>query len=310
MNLIKEIKYERKCWWCGNFADSREHKIKQTDFSAMYGKGDLRKTSDAPFLVINGNSEERKIRQIQSSKSDWLKYEHNICEDCNTKKSRNFDIDYEIFSKYVLENVNNIIKTASIDFRKVFNCTDYLEHKKNVIKYYIKRACCEISRPTEHNNCHEIADEVKQFLNNRGDISYFNFEFQIKLPLLLLEQLIPNHKHISLHQAIMYIFSNETGYRHAHHISSGYTYRWFSMNYIYCYDILKSQYLGYHEYYDSPILKVGIIDSDKLPSLKGITDNFEIKKILANCDIDINDEFGSSCSERLLNIDQFKEYYV
>jgi hypothetical protein len=308
MNLIKEIKYERKCWWCGNFADSREHKIKNTDFSAMYGKGDLKKTPDgAPFLVINGNSKEEKVRQIQSSTSDWLQYEYNFCKECNTKKSRNFDIDYEIFSKYVANNVNDIIKTSSIDFRKVFDDDNYLEHKKNVIKYYIKRACCEISRPTKHNTCYEIADEIKQFLNNEGDLSYFNFEFQIKLPLLLAEQLIPDYKNISLHQAIMYIFTNEVGFRHAHFISSGYTYRWFSMNYIYCYDILESQYLGYHEYYDNPILNVEVIDFDKLPSLTGITNHFEFKKLLDNCDIDTDDKFGSSRCERLLNKNQFQK---
>jgi hypothetical protein len=308
MNLIKEIKYERKCWWCGNFADSREHKIKQTDIAALYGKGDLRNTPNAPSLYINGNSEKAKIRQIQSSKSDWLKYEYNICEECNTKKSRNFDLDYEIFSKYITENFIDILKTSTVDFRKIFNTTDYLEHKRNVIKYYIKRACCEVSRPTKDNTCYEIADDVKKFLNDEGNLSYFNFEFQIKLPLLEIEQIIPNYKHIAINQVAMYIFNNEVGHRHAYYISSGHTYRWFSVHYIYCYEISETLYRGYEEYYDNPILKIDIIGYNKLPSLTGINEHMKLKETLENCDIDINDEFGKSRMERLMDRNQFKEF--
>lgn len=318
--LIKEINYERKCWWCGKYANTREHKIKQTDVANSYGKGSYRGNDNSPLLVREGKFKKRDFIPIQSSKSDLLKFDYNLCEECNSQKSQKFDVDYDIFSKYVIDNLQEIVNTSILDFRKVFNTENFLERKHNVLKYYIKRACCDISRPTKNGTCYEISDEVRAYLNNNTKvISHFNFEFQIKLPLLLFENLIENYKHIFLKQMSGYFYNNEeNGFNDAHYLYSGHTHRCFTVNYLYCLDISNSNFIGYKEYYDSPILNIEIVQLDNfLDSLENISSfdeniieqNLEIIERLENCDRSIDDKFGESSHKKLLDREQFITFY-
>lgn len=89
-----------KCWWCGSTDLSGEHKIKKTDLELLYGK-----------VYSNGNlvnhikyGTEAKGKNIQSSSSNRVHFEKNLCKICNGTKSQRFDNAYQKFIEYYYHN--------------------------------------------------------------------------------------------------------------------------------------------------------------------------------------------------------------
>src|SRR5579863_3442837 len=79
-----------RCWICGSpTAFSREHKIKATDLRRHFGKGELRVGS-----IDDGFSSGRIAQGI---KSDHLKFNNPICEQCNSSVTQESDRAYDNF---------------------------------------------------------------------------------------------------------------------------------------------------------------------------------------------------------------------
>lgn len=122
------------CWWCGSEELTREHKSKKTEIEMLYGK-----------VFSNGNlvnhikyRTESKGVNIQSSKSDRVKFEKNLCKKCNGARSQDFDKAYQKLIDYYYKNRNEIVTSQKLDFEKIFGQTwnvDILNVKRYIGKH-------------------------------------------------------------------------------------------------------------------------------------------------------------------------------
>ncbi|MBK9271279.1 MAG: hypothetical protein IPM48_06750 [Saprospiraceae bacterium] len=80
--------YNKKCWLCGEIANSEEHKFKASILKRHFGKN----YSKNKHTYISGKEE----KTIDSYKSKELKFPPIICEDCNNNKTRSADVSYDL----------------------------------------------------------------------------------------------------------------------------------------------------------------------------------------------------------------------
>lgn len=130
--------YRGKCWWCGQPADSREHRYKKTDVIKAFGP--------APWAVkpVRFASGAGQGQEIQGPKSDRLKFAAVLCSACNNARSQEFDHAYRIFSDFADDNAEAFAARSVIDFRKIYG-VDYRRHQKFLTKYFVKHVCCRLA---------------------------------------------------------------------------------------------------------------------------------------------------------------------
>ena len=158
------------CWWCGSTDLSGEHKIKKTDLELLYGrvysKGNL--VNHIKYVT------EEKGENIQSSNSNRVKFEKNICKQCNSTKSQNFDKAYQQLIHYYFQNRVQIKDSKLLDLEKVFGST-WQDNFLNVKRYIGKHVGCRMAEigllPSKN---------LIKFLNSESENNDLKIVFQIK----------------------------------------------------------------------------------------------------------------------------------
>lgn len=158
----------KKCWICGNVANSEEHRFKASDIKRTYGK----KFEGAYF------DENNKMIDITNYKNKSLKFPKVICEECNTKKTKPHDNSYDLFIEYTDNNFKELLKTKQIDFRKVYGI-NWKVQKKSLYRYYAKHAGCKIETSDLEYNI--STDELANFINGAENIDSFTIQFELKI---------------------------------------------------------------------------------------------------------------------------------
>lgn len=146
-----------KCWWCGDIATTREHKIKRSVAERLAfrdAKGRVKFSQNIGGKII------KKV--IQSSTSSLLKYNKNLCESCNTNKSSAFDKAYDTFFHYIEKNECFIRSSLKINMKIVGI------DQEDLFRYFIKSFCCTIDS-TKHINklALSVPSELVSALNGR-----------------------------------------------------------------------------------------------------------------------------------------------
>ena len=95
------LKKDSKCWWCGAEANSREHAIKKTDIKRVYGNPPY-SNQNQPFVASGPN----KRFKVQEPNSKKVKFNLNLCSECNNSRSSSFDRAYDKFVVNVLSKNN------------------------------------------------------------------------------------------------------------------------------------------------------------------------------------------------------------
>lgn len=169
--------YKNRCWWCGNLADSREHKHKKTDFKRLY----TTELTEGKLPVVD---KDKKFYQIQGPDSDLLKYDKVLCQKCNNSRSQSFDRAYDKFIEYFDDKIDVIIQDGYIDFEEIFP-DDYELEKYNTIRYYIKHFCCKLA-----SNNIMIDEKIIDFLNSKTNtLNSVLMKFEIRYDKYILEKL-------------------------------------------------------------------------------------------------------------------------
>jgi hypothetical protein len=170
MEFLSLYRDKSKCWWCGSTDLSREHKVKKTDLELLYGKvyskGNL--VNHIKYVT------EEKGENIQSSSSNRIKFEKNLCKNCNGAKSQVFDIAYQKFIEQYYKNRTQIKNSKIIDLENIFGSTwkeDYL----NVKRYIGKHVGCRMAESGLLPSKNLIA-----FLNSENENNDLKIVFQIK----------------------------------------------------------------------------------------------------------------------------------
>lgn len=135
-----EIQYRHDyggcCWWCGNPADSREHKYKKTDAKLMFGAGPWRGEN----AVVRGSGS--RLRNVQGPDSNELKFTKVLCATCNSARSKSADNAYDVFATYVMANTTDILESGQFSWSSIFE-GDWRIGRDHVTAYWLKHiGCC------------------------------------------------------------------------------------------------------------------------------------------------------------------------
>lgn len=124
------------CWWCGATADSREHKIAAAELRLNYGEGSW--VGDSGVVHVDGDL---KVRDVQGAKADILKWEPNLCQNCNNARSQPFDRAYMGLLRYLDQHESEVGSTGVFRFSDVYG-DDWAVGRANLIRYWLKHICC------------------------------------------------------------------------------------------------------------------------------------------------------------------------
>lgn len=140
------------CWWCGEPANSREHKFKKTDIERAFGRGPYR---EGRTLVKQGDS--GRQTDVTGSRSKVFKFEPMICASCNGVRSQPFDRAYDLFMDYIFENEDVLLRTGEVDLRDIYG-DDWEEKALDLGRYFVKHICCRLGN---------VADQREVVLDGR-----------------------------------------------------------------------------------------------------------------------------------------------
>jgi hypothetical protein len=116
---------------CGANANSAEHRLKRSDVVRAYGSGPY----SGPMQPVHVRSGTKTA--IQGPNSKTLKYEKDICHNCNTAATQPYDAAYDCFIKWVLENELLVLRRRFIDLAEVYRQQSEL-HQLDLYKYFAK----------------------------------------------------------------------------------------------------------------------------------------------------------------------------
>lgn len=129
-----------RCWICGNAPNSREHKVKRSEFARLYGEGPYREKSGN----LVGHVTDRGIRTLQSPNDGKLKYEASLCVRCNSAFSQPFDISYDKISAWLNSNRERVLTTRIVDLSEVFTEAELNEGALGLFRYFCKSFGCQL----------------------------------------------------------------------------------------------------------------------------------------------------------------------
>lgn len=226
--MIERHDYKDTCWWCGNAADSDEHKYKKADLVKEFGKG--------PY---NGKDElargiEGKLRKIQGPNSKEVKFEKVLCQSCNNERSQPFDNTYDVFTEYLRSNEKDIIAAKHFKFSEMFD-VDWKNQKLNLYRYYVKHICCRLA-----NSGVLVRQEMIDFLNGSEELKFIRINLEIREDIVaMMEELRKEGLDDGCLWVgeLLYQISKVTG--KISEAQSFFGYRWLRINYLYDYSILE-----------------------------------------------------------------------
>lgn len=123
------------CWWCGDKADSHEHRIKRTDIVREFGA-----TVDPDNLVIR-NAQVEEVRV--GPKANLFEFSSGLCSRCNNFKSQPFDRAQERFSSYLRANEPMIVANKRIRMAEVYP-SNTITQAENLRRYFVKHIGCRL----------------------------------------------------------------------------------------------------------------------------------------------------------------------
>ena len=170
--------YGSVCWWCGNEADSREHKYKRSDIVSQFGSGPYRD-------VVRGQEGDSTWSNVQGPDSKWLKFEKNLCSVCNNSASQPYDQAYECVMQYVNAHSEVILSSHALDFAAIDFRDGWRALQTRMIGYLVKHAACRLAEARV-----EVPKEYVDFLDNRRKISQFGLSAVIRTDVLAMHETV------------------------------------------------------------------------------------------------------------------------
>lgn len=124
------------CWWCGATADSREHKIAAAELRLNHGGGTW--SGDSGVVHVDGDL---TVRDIQGAKADILRWEPNLCQNCNNARSQPFDRAYISLLRYLDRHEVEVGSSGTFRFNDVYG-DEWEAGRSKLVRYWLKHICC------------------------------------------------------------------------------------------------------------------------------------------------------------------------
>lgn len=162
------------CWICGQTANSKEHIIKKSDITRIYGNGPY-KGGNALVHVKNG-----KLQLVQGANSKKIKYERSLCHNCNTTITQPFDFAYDTFIDYLYENEGHILRKRFVDFFDVYG-VNFEVGQRNLYKYLAKSFGCRL-----HNAGVSVPSDIVSLFQEESFETGLRINFSVNEDVLIL----------------------------------------------------------------------------------------------------------------------------
>ncbi len=228
--MIEKYDYKELCWWCGNRADSGEHKYKKADLMREFGRGPYKGDEE----IVRGIT--GQLRKIQGPNSREAKFESNLCQKCNNEKSQPFDRDYDKFAQFIKANEDKIIDTRQFRFSDIYG-KDWKDCRVNLLRYYVKHVCCRLAYEKIL-----IKHEIIDFLNGSPDLMFLKFHLGIREDIVAMMKVL---REDGLDNGCLWmgdlIYQISKSTREISEAESFLGYRWLRMNYLYDYGVGHSE---------------------------------------------------------------------
>lgn len=141
------------CWWCGAIANSKEHKFKRTDLARMGRESELLWGSDDELVRIRSNR-----------KSKIVKFQRNLCTECNNRRSQPFDYAYDKYADYVWSNLDRLWRRSKLDMRQVFG-ENWQVDTLDLARYVAKHIACRMA-----SDGYPVPPQFGQFLDGAATL--------------------------------------------------------------------------------------------------------------------------------------------
>lgn len=135
------------CWWCGQLADSKEHRFKASDLRWMF--------KDFPSLWLDAG--ERPAR-IKGPGAKAVLFPEVLCRDCNSERSQPFDEAYSVFFRYICADTERFRHPTEYSMEKIYPFD--VQGPGNLARYFMKNFACRIA-----SRGFEVPQQVIEFMN-------------------------------------------------------------------------------------------------------------------------------------------------
>ena len=162
------------CWICGAQANSAEHKIKKSDLIRSYGRGPY-SGANAPVHLIDQTQ-----TNIRGPKALKLKYKPSLCTTCNNQRSQPWDLAYDQFIAWVLENEDLVLRRRLLDFADIFGPA-FPELQLSLFKYFVKSLGCRFVDAAI-----QVPEDLVSLLPKEHFVTALKISFSVNEDLLLL----------------------------------------------------------------------------------------------------------------------------
>ncbi|HQS29540.1 MAG: hypothetical protein B7Y07_01840 [Halothiobacillus sp. 24-54-40] len=128
----------KTCWICGAEASTGEHMQKKTDVTAMFGTGTFEK-------VVKYDYDKKMKIPIQGPGAAALKYDKNLCGNCNNARTQPFDRAYAKFCDHVRDNFSALQRTLTLNTNLIFRKDKARKERRNLFLYFVKAFGCQLN---------------------------------------------------------------------------------------------------------------------------------------------------------------------
>lgn len=168
------------CWWCGESADSREHKWKRSEVADLFGRGSY---DSVVWLRTGRGDEPAEIEPVRGPKAARLMFGYSLCGQCNGTRSQPFDRAYARFSSYVINHHAQLLDQGWFDIADIFG-KETENEVANLSRYYGKHIGCRIA-----DMAGRVPENLISFLDGELDSAICVYsEFGIRKELLNVER--------------------------------------------------------------------------------------------------------------------------
>lgn len=166
--------YRGACWWCGDPADSREHRFKRSDLVTQFGTGSYHESGG----VVRGR--EGRLQEVQGPNAKVMKFPPSLCRACNTARSQPFDRAYDQLISYVIGNEQRILRSSVIDLRDVYG-SHWRAGAIDFARYLVKHAASRLAEAAVG-----VPAEMRSFLGGANALPGFRVALEIREDILAM----------------------------------------------------------------------------------------------------------------------------
>lgn len=141
--MIEFNDFNGKCWWCESSDLSREHKYKKSDIKREYFS-DQEMQDRVTINLVSIKDLSEKGKAVQGPNSNAIKFEANLCKNCNNSRSQSFDLAYDKLIEFLKLNESTTLTNPQIDLLEIYG-NDWELEKENLVKYFIKNLGCVLT---------------------------------------------------------------------------------------------------------------------------------------------------------------------